>query len=253
MRNCLILGSGRSGTSMVAGSIAKAGYFMGNNLHPGMKSNPKGFFEDREINSVNEDILAPLVPRRPPVLGRWICRARPIQWQRWLARVPLTANIQAPADIRSRIKVALEREPFCFKDPRFSFTLPVWRPFLRNTVFICVFRDPASTVHSILKECTSRSYLRNLSIDFDQALDVWALSYEHILESRVNESEWLFLHFDQVLEGDGLIRLESFTGAKADHSFPDPALRRSNSNISVTPSAWRTYQRLCELAGYNGG
>jgi len=44
MKNCIILGSGRSGTSMVAGTLAKSGYFMGDNLYPARESNPKGFF-----------------------------------------------------------------------------------------------------------------------------------------------------------------------------------------------------------------
>ena len=45
-RNCLILGSGRSGTSMAAGILARAGYFMGAELWPADIGNPKGYFED---------------------------------------------------------------------------------------------------------------------------------------------------------------------------------------------------------------
>jgi Uncharacterized protein conserved in bacteria len=63
MRNCLILGSGRSGTSMVAGTLASAGYFIGDNLYPRLASNPKGFFEDPEINAINEDLLARILPK----------------------------------------------------------------------------------------------------------------------------------------------------------------------------------------------
>ncbi|RME58681.1 sulfotransferase family protein, partial [Candidatus Parcubacteria bacterium] len=64
MRNVLILGSGRSGTSMVAGTLAKAGYFMGTQFVPPRESNPKGFFEDHEINDINEAILKKVVPHR---------------------------------------------------------------------------------------------------------------------------------------------------------------------------------------------
>jgi hypothetical protein len=46
-RNCLILGSGRSGTSLAAGILAQAGYFMGDELWPVNIGNPKGQFEDR--------------------------------------------------------------------------------------------------------------------------------------------------------------------------------------------------------------
>jgi hypothetical protein len=54
MRDCIVLGSGRSGTSMVAGALAKAGYFMGDRLYPARDANPLGFFEAPEINSINE-------------------------------------------------------------------------------------------------------------------------------------------------------------------------------------------------------
>lgn len=237
---------------MVAGSMATAGYFMGDKLHRPRHSNPKGFFEDREINSINEDILAPIVPWRPPILRRWIRRDQPLQWQRWLARVPLSANINASSRIISRMHEVLNREPYCFKDPRFSFTLPAWRPFLKNAGYICIFREPAITVASILKECSSRSYLNSVSINSDQALEVWTLCYEHIFSNIMDESEWIFLHFDQILTGDGLDRLESFTGARADFSFPDPAFRRSRSEGPITPRAWRTYEQLCRLARYKG-
>lgn len=46
MYNIIILGSGRSGTSMMAGTLAKAGYFMGERLLPRNNANPKGFSND---------------------------------------------------------------------------------------------------------------------------------------------------------------------------------------------------------------
>ena len=58
MKNCIILGSGRSGTSMLGGILHNAGYFMGDNLYPPSISNPKGFFENPRINRINELILS---------------------------------------------------------------------------------------------------------------------------------------------------------------------------------------------------
>ncbi len=147
MHNILILGSGRSGTSMVAGTLAKAHYYMGSRFVPPRDSNPKGFFEDHEINDINEAILKRVVPHRPRYIGRILFRKRLGYMQKWLARVPLHANIPSWPGIEQRIRRAVQSEPFCFKDPRFSYTLPVWRPFLRHTRFICVFRHPASTAH----------------------------------------------------------------------------------------------------------
>jgi hypothetical protein len=58
VRNVLILGSGRSGTSMVAGTLAGAGWFVGARPYAPRSSNPKGFFESPDVNGVNELILS---------------------------------------------------------------------------------------------------------------------------------------------------------------------------------------------------
>ena len=72
MKNCLIMGSGRSGTSMIAGMLAKEDYFFGDNLYQARDPNPKGFFEDPEINDINETILSQVTLRRPPLMGPWL-------------------------------------------------------------------------------------------------------------------------------------------------------------------------------------
>src|SRR4051812_23204486 len=95
VRSCIILGSGRSGTSMVAGTLRQCGYYMGPDLlNPGL-SNPKGFFESREINELNEDILRPFLPRKHEGPLKWMNRRRPQPHQLWLAYVGLRVAITA--------------------------------------------------------------------------------------------------------------------------------------------------------------
>lgn len=249
MRNCLILGSGRSGTSMVAGALAGSGYYMGNNLYPARDGNPKGFFEDSEINMINEELIGQVINKRPPsIVGKWFLRDRPRRGQLWLARVPVDTKIPTPPGIVERIKRATEKQPYCFKDPRFSYTLPNWKPFLEKVVFICVFRDPIITAKSILKECQNTPYLQDLKITFEQALQVWLLIYQHILQIHRNEGEWLFLQYDQVLFKDGLDRLEAFTQAKVDRSFPEAALKRTIRSGTVNSEIQSVYAMLCNFA-----
>lgn len=250
MKNCLILGSGRSGTSMVAGTLAKAGYFMGDRLIPARDGNPKGFFEDEEINRLNEELLAQVLPKRPRFIGRYFFRDRPLYGQKWLAQVPVGTTIPSNPQIIEKIKAIAQREPFCFKDPRFCYTLPVWRSCLNNVVFVCVFRDPITTAKSIMKEVSYDQHLHYFNIKFEQALDIWLLMYKHILEIHQFEGEWLFLHYDQVLTGEGLEKLATFTGASIDCSFPDISLRRSQSEQPIPKKTETMYQHLCELAGY---
>ena len=254
MKNILILGSGRSGTSMVAGCFAKSGYFMGKNLYPPRNSNPKGFFESVEINGVNEDIISLNIPQRPKILPQWIrektFRSRPMKCQRWLAEVPLNVDITTSGEINDRISQLVHYSPYCYKDPRFSYTLPVWKPYLQDTVFICVFRHPATTANSILTECNNEPYLANLSMNYERALQVWTLMHRHILETHTLSGQWLFLHYNQVLTEEGLDSLEKFTSAKVDRSFPTTKLSRSMYSEEVPLRSMRIYRDLCKLAGY---
>jgi len=250
LKNVIVTGCGRSGTSLLAGTLAGAGYYIGTDYIPARDSNPKGFFEGREINEINERILAlrdgasPSARRRPEVHG-----------ERWLARVPLTAVIQGDAAIDARIGALVARPPFCFKDPRFCYTLPVWRPHLdpRTTVFLCIFRHPAATVASIAKECRTQPYLKNVELSTAQAYELWRLMYRHILERHTQHGDWLFLHFDQMLDPAVQPRLEAFTGARIDMDFPDAALHRSRAEAPADSETMAIYAALCRLARYDPG
>lgn len=235
---------------MVAGVLAKSGYFMGNSLlHPN-ESSPKGFFEDLEINKINEALLAQALPKRPRLIGRFLFRDRPVKAQRWLGRLPLGVELPCPEELAERIRLITSHTPFCFKDPRFSYTLPVWRPYLKDAVYICVFRHPGVTANSIVTDCHRMPYLQNLSMSLPKALDVWKLMYQHILEVHSKTGEWLFLHYDQVFSRDGITEIENFLNAKADRQFPDASLRRSTVADGLSPDLLVLYERLCELARF---
>lgn len=253
MRNCLVMGTGRSGTSMVAGSLAAAGYFMGGRLMPPTGSNPRGYFESYEIEKINEAILARVLPRRPPRPFRRFLADRPRRAQRWLARLEVDAEIRARRGTDRRMACLVAHVPYCFKDPRFCYTLPAWRPHLENTRFLCIFRSPSVTATSILKDREDSPYLHDLKLDFEEAVEVWTLMYRHVLERHASEGDWLFLHYDQVLAGDGLDRIGRFLGATVDAAFPDVSLRRSRGGRAVPGEPDRIYRSLCRRAGYEEG
>ena len=254
MRDCLVLGSGRSGTSLTAGCLANAGYFMGTRLLPPSPTNPKGFFESQDINDINEERLATVVARRVPFFGRWFLLDRPVYPQRWLARVPLEARLRSSRVVDAAIRAFSAKRPFCFKDPRFCYTLPAWRPHIGDVALVCVFRDPTETAASILREKEGSFYLRRLRIDVGAALEVWTLMYEHVLREFLRGGDWLFLHYDQLLEGSGLRRLAEFLGVAPDGSFVDKALRRSSrTEVAISGRTSAVYRRLCELASFRPG
>ena len=51
------MGSSRSGTSLTASLFRNSGYFYGNELLPPSVSNPKGYYEDRDINLLNNQLI----------------------------------------------------------------------------------------------------------------------------------------------------------------------------------------------------
>jgi hypothetical protein len=253
MKNCIILGSGRSGTSMVAGALADSGYFMGKRLYPGDEGNPKGYFEDWEVNEINEQLLAQVVPARPSgLLGSLFFRSRIPHMQRWLARVPVGTSLPCSSDLEERIRSMTAREPFCFKDPRFCYTLSAWRAALRTVAYVCVFRHPATTAVSIVTECGRVSSLRSLRIDFSTALEIWELMYSHLLETQVPQGgRWLFIHYDQFLSGAAFSKMESELGVTLKRDFVDPTLNRTKHGATAPEAALSIYAKLCDLAGYS--
>jgi hypothetical protein len=264
MNSVIIAGTGRSGTSMLAGTLARSGYYMGTDYLPPRESNPKGFFEGLEVNTINERILENSLAvsqrfrhgalRLARTCGmHWpSAQAIPRRGQGWLMPLALSAPARGSAVIDRQIAALTARAPFCFKDPRFSYTLPVWRPHLDldRTVFLCVFRHPAETAASMAKECREQPYLRGMVIADDKLLELWRLMYGHILTHHRQHGRWLFVHYRQLLDRAFLPRLAAFTGARIDADFPDAALHRSRPGMSLGADTRAIYAELCALAGF---
>lgn len=249
MKNCIILGSGRSGTSLTASLVQRAGYSLGDPLQPPNAGNPLGRFESFEVNAINEALLARVLPHRPQGwLGNLLMRHVPRHRQRWLAAVPVGKKIKSTPALTERMARLTAQQPYCFKDPRFSYTLPAWRPVLNDAVFVCVFRHPAVTAASILRECQEVSALHSLAMDFDRALRVWMLMYRHISETHRLTGQWRFVHYEQLLYGDGVARLSNFLGVALDPGPIDPALYRSRATGPLPPQVEQLYAQLCVLA-----
>jgi len=257
--NCLILGSGRSGTSMLAGMLHQAGYYMGEKFHQSRDSNPKGFFEWYRINRINEDILAAYdgIGLRDRLFKKILKKNTihsPGKNQRWLLAIPEGAEVDAaPAGLEGEIRAVLEKEPYAYKDPRFSYTLPAWKPYLKpDTVFLCVFRDPSVTVESILRECRGQEYLADLRIGRRDAYRVWVAMYRNIIERlEPRFGSFMFVHYEQILGGGALGRLSGFLKAQLTGDAVDPALRRSQGRHPIPREAEDIYRRLCRLAGHD--
>jgi hypothetical protein len=249
MRSCIVLGSGRSGTSMLAGMLHAAGYHMGEELLPPTSSNPHGYFEDRAINEINEDLLVQVQPVRPSG-----ARGRLYPWRlsyghHWLAVLDVDVAVQPSEHTMARMRELASERPFCFKDPRFCYTLDAWRPVLGDAAFLCVFREPGRTATSMITDSRNQAYLSNLAVSRRRALRVWTAMYQHVLEKHSQNGRWMFVHYDQIIDGSATSQIESFVDAEVDPEFVDARLNRSRGSERVPRRTSQIYERLCTLAG----
>jgi hypothetical protein len=244
----VVVGSGRSGTSLVAGLVASAGHHMGRRLMRANDANPRGFFEDLRTVLVNEQILAPHTedPPRPRFTPGPIHREPLRELQRWLAVLPPDAVVGAPAGIEAKLRATITGTPWCRKDPRFCYTLPVWEPVFRDAVRVCVFREPSRTANSMV----ALARRQRVELSFDGALEIWAAAYTQVLRRHRHCGEWVFMHYDQVLDGTALPRLERAVGARLDRTLVDATLRRASDAGGWPAVAGEIYDELCEVAGY---
>ena len=250
MKNVLVIGSGRSGTSMAAGMLAKAGYYMGPNLMPATPGNPKGYYESYDIENINETILKSAIPPKPKMF-RTFFRNRPGKGQYWLTTLETDAVLRSDASIDEQISNLTDRRPYCYKDPRFCYTLPIWQPHLASdTVFVCVFRHPSETVNSMMREYQRESYLANYKVNHRLAFRVWRQMYTHVLHLHRRADNWMFFHYRQFFSESGQNRLSEFTGAIVDCDFPDKNLNRSRPQETVDDETNSIYHQLCHLAAY---
>jgi hypothetical protein len=237
---------------MAAGVLAKSGYFMGDQLVQADEANPKGYFEAMEVNSINENILAPAIPAKPTgFLGKYFFTRRPAEYQRWLTPLPIDSRLSANGRVAEKIAMLTSRQPYCFKDPRFCYTLDIWRPYLTDIAYVCVFRNPSATITSMVKEARRDSISRGVRFRFNErsALNVWCSMYRHVLEREYRENEnWLFINYDQFMDGSALTRLGTLLNISADAEFIDNRLRRSNNFSSVPPEAAPIFAKLCQFS-----
>jgi hypothetical protein len=234
---------------MLAGMLHSAGYYMGDQLLPPTSSNPRGYFEDRTINKLNEDLLVQLQPVRPFGRRRHLYPWRLAYGHHWLAVLNLKATVRATPEIAAQMRNIASQRPFCFKDPRFCYTLDAWRPMLGDAVFLCVFREPGRTAASMMTDSHEQTYLTELKLTRRRALRAWTSMYRHVLEKHRQEGQWLFVHYDQILDGSAISEIESVTEAKVDAGFADAGLKRSQDSGSLPRRTSQVYRRLCTLAG----
>ena len=136
-RPVIVTGMHRSGTSAVARVVNLLGVDLGpeEDLMEAKPDNPEGFWENRHIVQIDDDLLAVLG-------GRWDEPPLTYGWER-------QAGID---DLQARAEKALERiegERPGFKDPRAALLLGFWKRIWPDAQVVTVVRHPVAVARSL--------------------------------------------------------------------------------------------------------
>jgi hypothetical protein len=138
----LVVGSGRSGTSLFTGIMQRLGFHVPQPEVSADSTNPRGFAEPKWVVDFHTALL-----NRASVQ---VADARPSAWAE-------TARVAIDEDVRRKLREWLAGEfaksdHVVIKDPRLSWFLPLWRQCAEDVGaspnFVTVLRHPAAVIDS---------------------------------------------------------------------------------------------------------
>jgi hypothetical protein len=237
-----IAGMHRAGTSMVARVLEGCGTDLGGPAHfaPPAPDNRDGYWEDLRFLAINERILDRFGGAwdHPPVLPRG--------WE-WSAGLEAERR-DAEALVGSRA------EPWGWKDPRSSLTIPFWRRLIPGMKVVVCVRNPLEVADSL----RARGYT---SERFGLAL--WE-AYHQAIEQTVDSSFGLVTHYESFLADPRaeLERVLGFLGLEPSPALREAVLasaspgsrhqRRTSAEVEasgLSEAGKRLYAALCERSG----
>lgn len=261
----VVAGSGRSGTSSVAGVLKLAGVRVPQPEVPGNRSNPRGFFEPVWVVELQTRLLRQA--------GAVLTDARPSAFER-------THAVADAAEVRGTVEdwlgEQLEGGPtLVVKDPRNSFFLPMWRRAATDVgaevSFLTMLRHPAEVVGS--KDAYYKA--RGAGGTVRHAQTTRAASWLNVVlfsELVTRDARRTFVPYNDLLDDwrgvvsrvadelglAGLGSVSEEAAAEIDE-FVDPGLRRIRTGwdeidcpADIQEMAEEAWEQLCVLAARGG-
>lgn len=178
-RLILVLGSHRAGTSLITKSLTCLGVDLGDNLQGPAPDNPAGFWENLDIQRINDRVL----------------HNNGAAWDT-LGPIDLSKPQVYHEDAYFALAGLLRSYPlFGLKDPRMCRLLPFWKPIFKElgveVSCVIALRHPSEVMHSL--------HARN---GFSEAKG-FALWLVHMLDAMTQmEPEWkkVVVDYDQMME-----------------------------------------------------
>ncbi len=159
-----VVSIGRSGTSLIARILHEVlGVDFGDEAQhiPRNHNNPDGYFENAEFLPFNDRILQ--------AAGGAVLSPPPIDYPATLD--PATRDALTTEAVTLLAKYANGKPAFGWKDPRMSFTLPIWRAACPSVIPVIAFRKPVSVLSSIAAQ---------LERPIDSLANLWLAYYQRV-------------------------------------------------------------------------
>lgn len=244
-RALVLAGMHRSGTSLLASVVLRAGVDLGSAFLPPGRGNRRGHFEDLDFYRFHQGCLE----RREVSLF-----SVPDGWE-----PELTPEEEAAA--RELVAGRADKPIWGFKDPRTTLFLEVWDRLLPDPLYLLLYRHPVEVALSLLR----RGIDQEVQEDPRLAFRAWRSYNERILQFRRTHPGrcllWNVAGAVGSLEAS-VGRLEAWLGARLDRDgldglFHGDELRSLEAEDidwpSTVPEAWNLYRRLEEAADLPGG
>ena len=190
-RLVIVVGSGRSGTSTVAGTLKYLGLHVPQPEIPPNPTNPRGFFEPRWVVDFHKRLLARA--------GVHLSDSRPIAVER-AREVGFLPRVQS--ELQNWLATALQAAPeLVVKDPRNSWFQPMWQEAARaqgvTARFLTMLRHPAEVAGS------KRTYYGRDPQADKRIGDTWRIAgwinVLHTVELASREGPRAFVRYDDLL------------------------------------------------------
>ena len=245
----IIAGMHRSGTSAMAGALAKLGMEVGTDsemLVP-TEDNPAGYFENRRIIECNEAILQQsfLQAHGKTSLNKFFTEPSTLDEYGWLFGAWSSPVLQGHesvstslAQIVNQIEGRSAQTAFLLKDPRMSLLLPIWLERLRRPIVVIMLRHPDEVAMSLWRR-------DHLPVSLGYSL--WMM-YNVAVFAGSRETPRIVVDYGQLMEqpNEEMRRVIDFLsqhGCSSDEDAPQtaastllPELRRQRSRMDGVPA-----------------
>jgi len=186
-----VIGMHRSGTSAITKTISCLGVDLGNegSLMEGAEDNPRGFWENRKIQSINDQILN--------AMDREWCSVLPANGEWW--------ERQEIQPLKEELKQLIlseypDQKLWIWKDPRTTILLPLWQDIMSELnvklKYVICLRNPVDVYQSLHKR---NGFTKKRSFDLWSLYTVNALYWTSEAQRVVVRYEDLLDDWESVL------------------------------------------------------